>query len=104
MRVRGNENGVIAIVVALMAVLLFVFGAFAVDIGAAYSERRSDQTSADAAALAGAFALPDMTVSGSKDDAIRDAVAFAEANLPEPPEGWADAWANCVDAERLVLR
>lgn len=98
----NTEAGVVAIVVALAAVLLFVFGAFAVDLGAAYAERRSDQNSADASALAGANALPDMLPSGSKDDAIRDAAAYAEANLPAPPEGWDAAWASCEDPGHLA--
>jgi len=97
-----REEGVVAVVVALVAVLLFVFGAFAVDLGAAYAERRSDQNSADASALAGANALPDIVSGGSKDNAIRDAVAFAEANLPAPPEGWSAAWQSCVDPAHLA--
>ncbi len=68
-----------AVIVAITASVLFMFGAFAVDLGAAYSERRADQNSADAAALGGANALPDM--GGSTNDAIRDAGAYVEANL-----------------------
>jgi len=29
-------------------------------------------------------------------------VAYVEVNLPKPPEGWDDAWANCVDPEHLA--
>lgn len=90
-----------AIVVAISSVLLFVFGAMAVDIGAAYAERRADQNSADAAALGGANALPDM--GGSTSDAMRDAAAYVEVNLPKPDEGWDAAWAACRDDDHLAL-
>lgn len=98
---RPGDNGAIAIVVAISAVLLFVFGAMAVDIGAAYAERRADQNSADAAALGGANALPDM--GGTTSDAMRDAVAYVEVNLSEPEEGWEAAWAACEDPDHLAL-
>lgn len=54
-RVLGNESGAILPLTALVLVILFVFAAFAVDLGAAWSERRNDQTAADAAAMAGAI-------------------------------------------------
>jgi hypothetical protein len=97
---RREDSGAVAIVVAISATLLFVFGAMAVDIGAAYSERRADQNSADSAALGGASALPDM--GGSVSDAMRDAVAFVEVNLPAPEEGWNAAWAACQDPDHLA--
>ncbi len=96
-----REGGAVAIVVALTAALLFVFGAFAVDLGAAYSERRVDQTSADAAALGGANALPDM--GGSTNNALRDAGAFVEANLAPPESGWKAAWDACTDVKHLAI-
>ena len=96
-----DDSGVVAVVVALTATLLFAFGAFAVDLGAAYSERRSSQTSADAAALAGANALPEM--GGSTSDAIRDARAYVETNLATPEGGWNAGWDTCVDAGHLAI-
>lgn len=97
---RAREEGAVAVLVALTATLLFVFGAFAVDLGAAYAERRVDQTSADAAALGGANALPDM--GGSPLDAMKDAAAYVEANLPKPPGGWDEAWSTCTDPDHLA--
>lgn len=96
-----RESGAVAIVVAISAVLLFVFGAMAVDIGAAYAERRAAQNSADAAALGGANALPDM--GGTTADAMRDAAAYVEVNLPQPEGGWDAAWSACEDADHLAI-
>ena len=48
----GDERGASAVLVALLLVPLFGFGAIAVDVAAIYSERRQLQNGADAAALA----------------------------------------------------
>jgi Flp pilus assembly protein TadG len=98
---RLREDGAVAVIVAIGATVLFMFGAFAVDLGAAYNERRGAQNSADAAALGGANALPDF--GGSAADGIRDARSYLEANLTAPPEGWSVAWEDCVDSQTLAV-
>jgi len=50
-----SEAGAVLPISALIILLLLVFAAFAVDLGAAWAERRQDQTAADAAAMAGAI-------------------------------------------------
>ncbi len=50
----AKQDGAVAIVVALLLVVLLVFGAFAVDFGYLYVVKNQVQNSADAAALAGA--------------------------------------------------
>lgn len=50
-RLTGDE-GATAVLVALLAVVLFGFGAFAIDISSLWSERRQLQSGSDAAALA----------------------------------------------------
>ena len=48
----GDERGVSAVLVCLLLVPMFGFGAIAVDVGALYAERTRLQLAADAAALA----------------------------------------------------
>jgi Flp pilus assembly protein TadG len=57
MKIIGNNNGAIAIIVGLSLAILLGFGALAVDLGFVYMKKVELQTTADAAALAGAGAL-----------------------------------------------
>jgi Flp pilus assembly protein TadG len=57
-RIR-DEQGAVAVIVAMLALTLFGAGALAVDIGNQWSRRRMAQSAADIAALAGAAQLPD---------------------------------------------
>jgi Flp pilus assembly protein TadG len=88
--VAGNdERGTVLPLVAMTLVVLIVFTAFVVDLGPGYNERRQDQTTADAAALAGAAALP------SGLDAVAAAViAETQTNLPSVT---AADWTACTD-------
>jgi Flp pilus assembly protein TadG len=52
-----SERGLVAIIVAICLIMLLGFGAFAVDVGFLYMKKNELQNAADAAALAGAFAL-----------------------------------------------
>lgn len=85
---RGNENGVVALLVAIMAVALLIVSAFVVDIGVAYTSKRQLQTAADAGALAAAkrFAEEPGTCSHLKanftDEAESAAEGIATANRP----------------------
>ena len=56
-----NEDGAILPIVALLIVVLLVFAAFTVDLGAAWAERRHDQSAADAAVLAAATEASTLT-------------------------------------------
>lgn len=67
-----NENGVVAIFVAVALVALIGIVAYVIDTGSLYQTRRSMQKSADAAALAGAQELP-----GSPDNAVQVAISYA---------------------------
>lgn len=77
-RLRGgrDEGGVVAIVVALVAVILMGSAALAIDIAQQANERQKLHDTLDAAAHAGAYALPD-------GDAAAAALGFAAANDPE---------------------
>lgn len=48
----SDDRGAVAVLVALLAVALFGFGAIVIDVGALYAERRELQTGADAGSLA----------------------------------------------------
>lgn len=63
MRMLGDrrDDGAIAVLSALLAVILFSIGALAVDLGNMQARKRATQTVADLAALAGAQDLPDVT-------------------------------------------
>ena len=51
-RLRKDERGAVAIIIALLMVVLIGFAALAVDISAMWAEKRQLQNGADAAALA----------------------------------------------------
>lgn len=77
-RFRHDDSGAIAVIVAVAMVALMGVSALVVDAGSLYSERRTLQTAADAAALAGAQELPADPVRA------RDvALAYLAANAPE---------------------
>lgn len=56
---RREDDGQIAVLSALLVVVLFGLGALAVDLGNMQARKRTTQTTADLAALAGAQGLPD---------------------------------------------
>ncbi len=76
-RHERDENGVIAIIVALLAMVLLMFAAYAVDIGMQVNRKHLLNDTLDAAAQAGAFELP-----GSSVTARRPALDFAKAHDP----------------------
>lgn len=52
MRRLMNDEGAVAVLVAILAIVLFAFGAFAIDISSLWAERQQVQNGSDAAALA----------------------------------------------------
>ncbi|MDQ1703458.1 MAG: hypothetical protein QOF57_2710 [Frankiaceae bacterium] len=58
-RLLRDDSGAVAVIVSIMAVVLFAFGALAIDLGNGFARKRSTQTDADFAALAGGTKLPD---------------------------------------------
>ena len=63
-----DESGAIAVLTAVMALVLFGVGAFAVDLAYDYSQRRQMQNASDSGALAGAKALSDNLYGVSSPD------------------------------------
>lgn len=75
LRMLRDDEGATAVVIAVMLVVFLGLGAFLIDAGALYSERRSLQGAADAGALAGVQELP-----GSPGTAVGVSNSFASRN------------------------
>ena len=75
------QDGAIAAVSAVSLVVILGFGAFAIDMSYAYSERTLLQATADAAALAAAPELP------NKNKAREMALEYVEDNMPAATHG-----------------
>jgi len=71
-----EDDGAVAVLVALLAVVLFGFGALVIDVGALYSERRQLQNGSDA----GALAVAQLCAGGSCGAFLADARGFASGN------------------------
>lgn len=79
-RMRGDD-GAVAVLIALLAVVLLGFGALVIDVGILYAEKRELQTGADAAALA----IANECVVGDCTQAAADSLAteMASANASD---------------------
>ena len=62
LRRKRDELGVVAIIAALLAVVLLMFAAYAVDIGMQVNRKHQLNDTLDAAAQAGAFELPGSSI------------------------------------------
>ena len=96
-----DEEGAIAVIVAISAVLIFILAALVVDLGLARDTKRQAQNGADAAALAAGNALYAGVFTNPLvpkfDDAVQAAKEFAADNY-----GVTDAeWATCTDPQAL---
>jgi Flp pilus assembly protein TadG len=97
---RRDEEGAIAIIVALFAIVLFGFAALVVDVGNASDVRGQASAAADDGALAGERALASWTNANrtSPDPAFEqtlvDTVKAAVADTYEVDDS---AWSSCTD-------
>jgi hypothetical protein len=95
MRRLNQEDGAAAVMIGLMLMVLFGFGAIAVDVGAMFTERRELQNGADAAVLAVAQncaagdADPACDV-GPQGDRLATARTFADSNARDGAAAVAD--------------
>jgi hypothetical protein len=117
-RARRDESGAILVISVICLVVLLGVTALVVDIGIAFSQRRTMQSSADASSLGGA---QDLAGAGTTS-AIADAVTVGAENIPKRTINWnacggdalpagyrvLDATHNCMsfssDFERLRVR
>ncbi len=76
MRRVAGDDGAVAVLVAILAVALFGFGAIVIDVGALYNERRELQNGADA----GALAVGQACAGGDCGTFAADADTFSDQN------------------------
>ncbi len=94
---RNSETGAILPLFAILIVILFVFAAFAVDLGAAWAERREAQTAADAGVMGAAL---EFLVAPPDEDGIYDLVStYVNANVDGSGFTF-DDWDSCADPDR----
>lgn len=98
-RTRSEESGASALLIAASMVLIMGILAIAVDIGFGQSERRIDQTAADAAALAGSLELVISNEANGLEAALARVYEIVDTNLGRTV-GYAD-WAACSDPDAL---
>ena len=90
----------VALLVAASLLVIMGFAAVVVDLGAGFSERRQDQSSADVASLAAVqFARGSSNKQTAADNGAAEAMAVAQASL-ESTLTAAD-WSGCTDRLRL---
>lgn len=77
-RGRTDDSGFTLVIVGLVLVVLMVFSAIVIDVGAVYNSRREDQNGADAGALAAARELD-----GDEADLLAAAMEYAEETIDE---------------------
>lgn len=95
---RGRDDGAVAILVALFAVVLFGFAALVVDVGHASDVRGQNQHAADAAALAAAQSLAAANGAMSPDDVA----AVVEQYVSENSRVSSSDWSTCTDGGALA--
>lgn len=96
-RAGHDERGITLIVVALSLTVLMVSAAFAIDLGAVYSERRSDQNAADAAITSGAVQFLSQQ---SAQAAVTEIVAKVDDDLGRTLA--TSDWTGCTDPQPLA--
>jgi hypothetical protein len=89
---EARERGAVLVLAAFLMVAMIGFAALVIDIANTTQVRRQAQSSADAAALAGAQDLPDAV------KAVATVKAYAEANYSIDEA----AWVGCVDPDALA--
>ena len=95
----SEERGTIIVLSALAMVVLLLFAALAVDLGALWASRRTSQNAADAAVMAGALEYVETGDATSEEviDIVRD---YASRNVDIPADS--AMWLTCTDPEGLA--
>jgi hypothetical protein len=100
---RRDDQGAVAILVAVLAAAMFVIAALVIDLGLARDTKRQSQNAADASSLAaanvlypttGVCATPSGTPPPCFTDAVNAAKSYASVNFGTTEDDWAD----CEDA------
>jgi Flp pilus assembly protein TadG len=94
-----DEQGAVAVMVSIVAVVLFVIAAMVVDLGLARDTRRQSQNTADAAALAAGNKLYDATGHVQFATAVSEAKSYSLTNFDVALSDWA----ACTDPGALAF-
>lgn len=94
---RRGTRGVSALLFALLLTAMLSMSALAVDIGAAYTERRHDQNTADVAVMSGAVEA--VLGGGIIDDVVEEVRVKVNTTLGK--EVTAAEWEACADDQQL---
>lgn len=101
LKVSRDERGATALIVASCLLLFMGVAAIAVDVSAAFNERRQDQSASDVASMVAVqFARPSSgstSLQGAANNGAAEAMIVANASLVSPT---AADWAGCIDAAR----
>ncbi len=97
-RYGTSDRGVSAIIFAMLLSVIILMSAFAIDIGAAYTERRHDQNTADAAVMSGAV---EAVLGGEIDKVVKEVRAKVDTTLGRTVTD--EEWEACQDDEQLAL-
>jgi len=97
-RCRRHDDGAVAVLVAMLSVVLFGFGALVIDIGHAQVVRSQGQNAVDAASLAGVRVLADES---SAPNVLADVLATVQSYVKDNM-GITD-WAGCTDPTPLAV-
>lgn len=99
-RIGDDDSGATALLIAGAMVLLMGLMAIAVDIGFGQTERRADQTAADAAALAGSLELVISEEADGLEAAIERVYEIVNDNLGRTLD-YGTTWEPCTDPTPL---
>jgi Flp pilus assembly protein TadG len=100
-RVRGEtaDRGATMMLVTISMVMLLLFGAFAVDLGGAWSQRRENQAAVDTAGVAGALQTRgvDQATAIAQADVEIVRITYQSIAPNMTLAQWAAEWATCTD-------
>lgn len=82
-----SEQGAVAIIAAMSALLLFAIGAIAVDLGNGFARKRDVQSQVDFSALAGGSELPADATPSIDDPQVKLVVDYLNMNQPQDDDG-----------------
>jgi Flp pilus assembly protein TadG len=96
---QENERGATMLLVTVSMVMLLLFGAFAVDLGAAWSQRRENQAAVDPGGMAAALETRGKTQAVAIADADAEVMRITYNSIdPDMPfSDWVTAWTLCAD-------
>ncbi len=96
---QDRERGATMLLVTISMIMLLLFGAFAVDLGGAWSQRRENQGAVDPAGIGGALETRSKTQAQAIADADAEIMRLTYSSIdPDMTLAqWQGEWAACTD-------